>query len=343
MTEEAGAVPPRERGWLGPILALVGFALLTSDPSSRVVTPVADLLLLLAPVTAACAVAGWRAGGRLPLAVIWTAFAAWIVWRSSAQAGLFHDLTRGWAVLLALTFGVLVSVDVGERFLGKALLALAAALLVGLAVLVVVPGGFESALDLVRGEIGRRAMEATRDWQARTGSPEWIELARESPRLGAFANDVGKRIEELPAIGLRFFPALLGLQSLAVMALGWAVYHRVGRARLGPPLTALRELRFHDAVVWGVVLGLTLVALPLPEWARDAGLNLLLFFGVLYALRGMGVLIWFLAPGRVMSVVLVAFTVVFWPVVLMVAAGLGLGDTWFDWRRATRQRSQRSE
>jgi hypothetical protein len=69
----------------------------------------------------------------------------------------------------------------------------------------------------------------------------------------------------------------------------------------------------------------------------------LLFFGVLFALRGLGVLVWFLAPGRVMTVVLVVFSVVFWPVVMIVSAGLGLGDTWFDWRRASRQRSQRSE
>ena len=54
-------------------------------------------------------------------------------------------------------------------------------------------------------------------------------------------------------------------------------------------------------------------------------------------------LVWFLAPGRVMTVVLFVFSVVFWPVVVLVSAGLGLGDTWFDWRRASRQRSQRSE
>jgi hypothetical protein len=102
-------------------------------------------------------------------------------------------------------------------------------------------------------------------------------------------------------------------------------------------------MRFHEALVWGVVAGLVLVALPFTGTARDVGVNLLLFFGALYALRGMGVVLWFLSPGRAMTVVLVLFTVFFWPVVVTVSAGLGLGDTWFDWRRASRHRSQRSE
>ena len=72
-------------------------------------------------------------------------------------------------------------------------------------------------------------------------------------------------------------------------------------------------------LVWGMVAGLVLVALPFSGPVRDAGLNLLLFFGVLFALRGMGVLVWFLAPGRVMTVVLFLFSVLFWPVVVIVS------------------------
>lgn len=328
---------------MGPIAALLVLVLVTSLSAPRIVVPVGDILLLLAPVTAACAVAGWRAGGRLPLAVIWTAFALWVLWRAPGPPGLHLDLMRGWAVLLALAFGVVASAGLGESFLPKALVALLAAALVGAVALLLVPGGPAGAVELVTAEIGRRAMLATREWQALTGTPEWIDLVQRSPGWGTYGQTVEAQLAALPRIALRYYPALFALQSLAALALGWAVYHRVGRARLGPPLADLREMRFHEALVWGVVAGLVLVALPFSGTARDVGVNLLLFFGALYALRGMGVVLWFLSPGRAMTVVLVLFTVFFWPVVVTVSAGLGLGDTWFDWRRASRHRSQRSE
>ncbi len=343
MSDGEGAAPARERGWWKPILALLVLVLVTTLSAPRIVVPVEEVLLLLAPVTAALAVAGWRAGGRLPLALVWTAFAAWVLTRPPGASGPFLDLARGWAVLLALAFGVAVSLRGEESFLPKALLALLAALVAGAAVMLVLPDGLAGGSALVQAEVGRRATLATREWQAVTGTAEWADLVRGSPGWGTYGETVERQLAQLPGIALRFFPALLALESLATLALGWAVYHRVGRARLGPPLARLRDLRFHDALVWGVVLGLTLVALPLDGWARDAGFNLLVFFGALYALRGMGVLIWFLAPGRVMTVLLAVFTLIFWPVVMMVAAGLGLGDTWFDWRRATRGQSQRSE
>lgn len=328
---------------MGPLAALLVLVLLTTLSAPRIVVPVGDILLLLAPVTAACAVAGWRAGGRFPLAVVWTAFALWVVWRTPGPPGLHTDLMRGWAVLLALAFGVVASSRFGETFLPKALLALVVASVVGGSALLLVPGGPDGAVGLVTAEVGRRATLATREWQELTGTPEWIDLVQRSPGWGTYGQTVESQLAALPRIALRFFPALFVLQSLAALALGWAVYHRVGRARLGPPLAALRDLRFHEALVWGVVTGLVLVALPFSGPVRDAGFNLLLCFGALYALRGMGVVLWFLSPGRAMTVVLVLFTVFFWPVVVTVSAGLGLGDTWFDWRRASRHRSQRSE
>ncbi len=343
MDVDEGTAPPRERGWLGPIVALLALVTVTTLSAPRVVVPVGQILLLVAPASAALAVAGWRAGGRLPLALLWTGFAVWVVVQPAGAPGLYADLTRGWGVLLALAFGVAAAAGWGEGFLSKGLFALAAAAGLGLLALALVPDGPPGAARLLSEEIGRRSTLASREWQELSGSPQWIQLVRESPGWEAYGRTVEAQLSALPAIGLRFFPALLALESLAALALGWAVYHRVGRARLGPPLARLRDLRFHEALVWGVVAGLALVALPLTGAARDAGLNLLVFFGVLYAMRGSGVLVWFLDPGRVMTVVLAVFTVLFWPVVVMVSAGVGLGDTWFDWRRAARGRSQRSE
>jgi hypothetical protein len=66
------------------------------------------------------------------------------------------------------------------------------------------------------------------------------------------------------------------------------------------------------------------------------GWNLLLFFGLLYALRGLGVMMWFLVrPGRWFGAVLVAACAVL-PPLWSFPVGIGLGDTYFDWRRRVR-------
>ena len=64
--------------------------------------------------------------------------------------------------------------------------------------------------------------------------------------------------------------------------------------------------------------------------------NLLVFFGALYALRGLGVVAWFLAPSAAGTVVAVILALFLWPLVPALSFGVGLGDTWFDWRRLTR-------
>ena len=69
---------------------------------------------------------------------------------------------------------------------------------------------------------------------------------------------------------------------------------------------------------------------------RTIGLNLLLFFGALYALRGLGVLTWFFAPGRLMVTMTIALAIFMWPLLGVFALGIGLGDTWLDWRSRPR-------
>jgi len=80
---------------------------------------------------------------------------------------------------------------------------------------------------------------------------------------------------------------------------------------------------------------------------RGIGQNLLVFFGALYAMRGLGVLTWFMAPGSLGIALAVAFVLLWAPVLnafaalafmtLAVAAlALGLGDTWADWRSRAR-------
>jgi hypothetical protein len=87
------------------------------------------------------------------------------------------------------------------------------------------------------------------------------------------------------------------------------------------------------------VVGAVLLLLPtLADW-RGLGANMVCFFGTLYALRGAGVLTWWI-PDRVAVAALVGLVVLIpllGPVsvlalVLAITFGLGLGDTWRDFR-----------
>jgi hypothetical protein len=156
-----------------------------------------------------------------------------------------------------------------------------------------------------------------------------------------------KALAVLSAAGTAVFPALLALESLAALALAWATYHRLGRARLGAPLRPLREFRFNDQLVWGLIVGLTIMLLPTLSAFRGLGENLLVFFGALYAVRGFGVLTWFMAPRNLGIALAVGFIMLCAPVIQVFAflgfmligvasLALGLGDTWADWRSRVR-------
>jgi hypothetical protein len=96
-----------------------------------------------------------------------------------------------------------------------------------------------------------------------------------------------------------------------------------------------------------LIVGLTIVLLPTLATLRGTGKNLLVFFGALYAVRGFGVLSWFMAPGSLGLTLAVGFVMLLAPVLNVFAAlafillgvaalALGLGDTWADWRSRAR-------
>ena len=135
-------------------------------------------------------------------------------------------------------------------------------------------------------------------------------------------------MRSIPARTAMLLPALLALESLAALGLGWAMYHRLSAVMIGPPLGPLTEFRFNDQLIWGLAVGATL-CLPAFENARNVGYNLLLFFGALYLVRGIGVLGW-MARGRYAFIVILSLVP---QVFVIVTLALGLGDTWLDWRR----------
>jgi hypothetical protein len=105
----------------------------------------------------------------------------------------------------------------------------------------------------------------------------------------------------------------------------------------------LAEFRFHDQLVWGVVAGAALMLVPSLDGWRVVGMNLVVVFGALHAVRGLGVLVWWL-PERWWAAVLLVLVagipllgpVLVLAIVAVLALGLGLGDTWRDFRRTTR-------
>ena len=334
----AGLPAPRERGWGRVTFATIAFLVIPITPLLRVLLPVDQTALLLTPALAACTVVGWLAGGRLALAAVWTTLATWVIWRLGNGSGLFPLLQGGWALLVAAIFGAMAVVrrEPSAPFLPRALRAIGIAVgLVGL-VVVAVPGGPARVADGVAAEAGRRAEESRAGWRQMTGMPEWKEFVAGNPSAGEMSDLVEAQLTALPPTARMLFPALAALEALAALALAWALYHRLGRARIGPPLRPVREFRFNDHMVWGVVGGLALVLLPGVTLLRALGANLLLFFGALYTIRGVGVFLFVASPGRLASVALAVLGVLFWNVLGVMALGLGVGDTWLDWRSRAR-------
>jgi Predicted membrane protein (DUF2232) len=305
-------------------------------PLLRVIVPIEQTIVLIALGMAACAVIGWIEGGRLLLAAIWSLLAVWILMSRPADASGFDLVTKGWSLTLAAAFGLVSVLGTHRSFFIRALSSVGITL--GVAVLVFVGSG--SRADRVRGmlsdEIDRRLQASTEKWQSTAKTDDWKDFAEKHPSAASVIEDGEQQLRAVPPVTLALFPALLAVESLASLALAWSLYHRAARVRIGAPLRPLSEFRYNDQLVWGLVLGVTMLVVPTLQESRGLGLNLAIFFGVLYALRGLGVLAWFLAPRRPALVLLGIAALLAWPVVGVFSLGLGLADTWIDWRGRAR-------
>jgi hypothetical protein len=350
------AAPPQpastERGWRKLLLALLAFVILPTVPQFRAILPIEQTIFLLVPAIAACFLVGWWAGGRASLAMAWVALAGWMMWERLGSVGPFHNLVRGWSLLLAGSFGLACLFGVRRPLFSRALAALGIALFLALAMSSMGPVTFSEARQTIATEFVRRNQETVSRMNGFLAEhpAEWNQLTARIPQLAAMPAETERQLTSLSRVGVMVSPSLLALQSLFALALSWAIYHRLSRARLGAPLRPLREFRFNDQLVWGLIVGLTIVFLPTLQTFRGVGRNLLVFFGALYAIRGLGVLAWFLAPGAFVATVTIGFAMLWLPVIQLVALfgfmlllvtafGLGLGDTWADWRRRARPTS----
>lgn len=365
---DVAATAPQERRWRWFVLGMLLMVVVTAAPAwppalallagtIRLLLPVEQFALMVLVAIASCAIVGWWAGGRLVLGLVWGLAAGYVVWKVPLPLSGYGAFLRGWAVTLGAAFGLVCLATASRPFLTRALAAVAlSGVVTAVGFSTRAPAGmsaFAAPAQMLSQEYQERLGVSLDAWRGRTSTESWRRFAQRFPE----AVERTQRVEGLlvvlaepqpasSAVGgsrvaplVRLAPTLLALESLLALALGWAAYHRLTRARIGPPLGALRDLRFNDQWVWGLIVGVTVMLLPsLVEW-RTAGLNLVGFFGTLYALRGAGVLTWYI-PDRAAVWVLLALAVlvpVLGPVwvlgaLLTVTFTLGLGDTWRDFR-----------
>ncbi len=346
---EPVAAAPAERGWAKLILAVLALVLVPAIPQFRAVLPVEQTLSLLVPALAACFVVGWWAGGRLTVALAFVALAAFAVTQPPGVPSVFENLQRGWSLLLAGAFGLVCLFGVRRPLFVRALAAAVIALALALVMSKLGPVNEVQVHTALRSELVRRNAETMQTVNAFIGQhpDDWKALVQKLPRLETLPAETQHQLDVLAEVGTGLYSSLLLLESLAALAIAWALYHRLGRARLGPPLAPLRDFRFNDQLVWGLIAGLAILFVPTLSAFDWFGKNLLVFFGALYAVRGLGVLSWFFAP-RVLAVAAIVGFVMLWAPILNVVAvlgflslalaafGLGLGDTWADWRNRAR-------
>ena len=371
----ATATAPVERGWRWFVLAvalMVAISLTPVWPPAlalvsgvvRLLLPIEQFVLLVVVAIAACTIVGWWAGGRLVVAMFWSAIAGVLLWKVTLSSSGYGAFARGWSMVLGASFGLVCFATASRPFLSRAIAA------VSLAGIVTVlgfagrssagAGVFDASSRMMGFEYQRRVDEAMSAWRRRTDSQAWQAFARSMPDAAARAE---RSVSVVGALGrapsadrraargplLVLAPALLALESVLALALGWAAYHRLSRARIGPPLGTVRTMRFNDQWIWGLVVGITLLLLPtLVEW-RSVGMNFVAFFGLLYMVRGVGVLLWWI-PDRwawLLPVGLVVLIPLLGPVRVLAALaaitfGIGLSDTWRDFRSSAATRRPES-
>jgi hypothetical protein len=139
------------------------------------------------------------------------------------------------------------------------------------------------------------------------------------------------------------FPGAVMLFGIIGLLVAWRWYQLLADAPAGPSQGQFRDFRFSDHFVWLLVLGMAgTVAQLSGALAGTASwpANLLVVFAGLYAARGMAVVRWLATnwaarPTLPFPLLLAALVFVLFllPFVLAGLLGIGLADTWLDFRR----------
>lgn len=337
---------PQKGTWRRVLLALAAFLIVPRIPQFRAIIPIEQTFLMLIPLLGICCIVAWKKGGRLVSALAGLVASVLVLTQSfGPPQSAYNPLARGWVLLLAAGFGIVLLATAAETFFPRALAAVAFATITGFLIALGTAGGPGRIGNAMAAEFNRRNDASLAMLREVWDSPQMTELAKRSPQVGRLqeksrndANMIEDQIADIPQWSSLLVPAVLAIESLIAMALAWALYHRLAPVPLGPPLGRLRDFRFNDQLVWGVAVGASIYLLPAFSAGKNAGLNLLVFFGTLYVVRGLGIVAW-MVRGRVASAVLMTLGIILWPFASALAFGLGLGDTWLDWRNRPHAKS----
>lgn len=265
--------------------------------------------------------------------VVWAAgLMLFVVWLSAGPADSFDLMERAWLVLLTGSLAIVVTSGRPKGFVAAALTAVAGAAATAATLMALTGVSWGELVWLAERHYGT---------QARLLIGQLSNLSAASGSAGAGGGTLLGTLEDSIMLGVRLvsglFPGLVLLQSLAALALAWALYHRIAQQPRGEPLGTLAGFRFNDHLIWGVAISLFVLVLPRLGWLNALGGNLLVFFSGLYVVRGCAVLMAVAAAGGFggpLAALLVVFVTLFlMPVAALAALALGLTDTLMDWRR----------
>jgi hypothetical protein len=292
------------RGWGRAIGLLVVTGLLSVvNPGVLVALPLALLSFFSRP--------------RKGVSLLVGCLAMLIVMGGAAGSGLWYA-ERGWAFLLGGWFLALTLRWPREPFLTRGLGAVA---------------GTFGAVGLLFW--ARPGQWAVLDWavtsRMESGMASAIQALRNSMGPGAVTTGFEARALEAMAFQGVIFPALLGLASLSALGTAWWLHLRLVRARevgVGP----VAQFRFSDQLIWVLILGFVLL-LGSSGILTRLGTNTVVFMGALYALRGVGVVLFMTGGLSLLGGALLIMGFLFVAPLLIVGAFvIGLGDTWLNLR-----------
>lgn len=233
--------------------------------------------------------------------------------------GAYWYVERGWALVLGGWFVAAIAFLPDRGFLTRGLVAVGASFASAALLFTATGSAFAQVDRRVGDRLHASATELVSSW---TGT-SWFD------NLG---DDVAQSLYNAAELQALVYPAILGLASLAALAVAWWAYRRLAGAETRP-LGTLREFRFNDGLVWLLIAGVALMLLPLNALAERTGSNLLAFMAALYALRGFAVLLVLGgAPGPVALILGGLVLLLLYPLVVVTTFLVGLTDTWLDIR-----------
>lgn len=136
---------------------------------------------------------------------------------------------------------------------------------------------------------------------------------------------------------IQALPGIMMLVGVGACVTLWRWYHILAAAPVGLPPAEFTEFRFNDQLLWLMVAGTTgLVAQGFGHLDPQAlwPLNLVVFAGGLYVGRGLAVVRARTGPWPLPVLLMAAIAVLLLsPIFVTALFGLGVADTWHDFRR----------